>query len=68
MGGVIEFVAPEPADLASPCVKVCAMDAATGWCRGCGRTLGEIADWRTAAPDERRAVLAALPERMTRLA
>lgn len=64
MGGVIEFVAPELADLASPCVKVCAIDATTGWCRGCGRTLGEIAGWGDAGADQRRAVLAALPGRM----
>lgn len=35
---------------ASPCVNVCQMDAASGWCRGCARSLGEIAGWG-AAPD-----------------
>ena len=29
----------------SPCVSVCRMDAATGWCEGCFRTLDEIAEW-----------------------
>lgn len=64
---MIEFIAPEPADLASPCVKICSIDAATGWCRGCGRTMGEIAGWSDTAPATRRAVLAALPARMAAL-
>ena len=64
MGGVIEFVGPEPADVASPCVKLCVIDQATGWCKGCGRTLDEIAGWGAAGPGERRAVLAALPARI----
>ncbi len=68
MGGVIELVTPEPADVASPCVNVCVIERATGWCTGCGRTLDEIAGWGMASPGEKRAVLARLPERMARLA
>jgi predicted Fe-S protein YdhL (DUF1289 family) len=29
----------------SPCISVCRMDAATGLCEGCFRTLDEIAAW-----------------------
>jgi len=29
----------------SPCVSLCQMHAATGWCRGCLRTLDEITVW-----------------------
>mgnify|MGYP000909662168 CR=1 FL=1 len=29
----------------SPCVSICTMDEATGWCQGCLRTLDEIARW-----------------------
>lgn len=29
----------------SPCVSVCQMDVVSGWCRGCLRTLDEIARW-----------------------
>ena len=29
----------------SPCTSVCKMDARTGWCEGCLRTLDEIAAW-----------------------
>jgi uncharacterized protein len=33
----------------SPCVSVCQMDQASGRCRGCQRTLDEIAQWSTAS-------------------
>ncbi|MBK8015401.1 MAG: DUF1289 domain-containing protein [Betaproteobacteria bacterium] len=47
----------------SPCIKVCVMDDATGLCRGCQRTLDEIAGWSSYTADERQAVLARLPAR-----
>ena len=40
----------------SPCNSVCKMDARSGACLGCGRTLGEIAEWGT-APAERQRVI-----------
>jgi hypothetical protein len=48
---------------ASPCVGVCRMDAASGWCEGCLRTLDEIAAWGTLPAVGRRAVLARLAQR-----
>jgi uncharacterized protein len=47
----------------SPCVKVCAIDATTGWCLGCGRSMAEIASWSTLAPERRRAVMGELDGR-----
>ena len=41
------------------------MDARTGWCEGCLRTLDEIADWSVMDDDEKRAVWDALAERRT---
>ena len=42
-------------NLPSPCISVCRMDAATGWCEGCFRTLDEIAAWsRTDAAGKRQ--------------
>jgi uncharacterized protein len=38
------FYQVEP-PLPSPCISVCQMDAATGWCRGCYRTMDEIVRW-----------------------
>ena len=49
----------------SPCVSVCRMDAATGWCEGCLRTLDEIARWSRLDEAERRKVVAVLPVRRT---
>ena len=46
----------------SPCIQVCVMGE-RGLCRGCKRTLGEIARWSTMCDGEKRAVLAALPAR-----
>jgi predicted Fe-S protein YdhL (DUF1289 family) len=39
------------------------MDAASGWCEGCLRTIDEIAAWGGLDDDARRAVLARLPTR-----
>jgi len=39
------------------------MDAQSGYCRGCLRTLDEIARWGGMSDAERQAVLAALPAR-----
>ena len=47
----------------SPCIGVCTMDAASGLCQGCLRTLGEIAAWSSASEAQRRDIKAALPQR-----
>jgi uncharacterized protein len=39
------------------------MDAATGWCEGCLRTLDEIAAWSTMADERKRAVWLQLSQR-----
>jgi predicted Fe-S protein YdhL (DUF1289 family) len=47
----------------SPCVNVCRMNPATGWCEGCLRTLNEIAAWASLDDAGRRAVWKLLPAR-----
>ena len=47
----------------SPCISVCRMDAVTGLCEGCFRTLEEIAAWGMASEEERRVVWARLVQR-----
>jgi uncharacterized protein len=47
----------------SPCISVCRMDAATGLCEGCFRTLDEIADWGMASDDAKRALWQTLVQR-----
>lgn len=39
------------------------MDAPTGWCAGCLRTIDEIARWSRLEDEAKRAVLAQLPAR-----
>lgn len=49
--------------IASPCISVCRIDPATGWCVGCLRTIDEIASWGTLAQAQRDAVMTALERR-----
>ena len=48
----------------SPCILVCSIDWKTGYCFGCGRTRDEIAGWIAMTPQDRRAVMEALPARL----
>ena len=52
----------------TPCIKVCVIDAVSGLCAGCGRSLAEIGGWLGFSDAERRAVMAALPARLAALA
>ena len=47
----------------SPCISVCRMDDATGWCEGCLRTLDEIAAWSVLDDAAKRAVWVELGRR-----
>ena len=47
----------------SPCISVCQIDPATGWCIGCRRSIDEIRDWIISTPEERQKILDALPAR-----
>ena len=40
----------------SPCINICQMHAATGWCAGCLRTLDEIAGWSRLADEQKSAL------------
>jgi predicted Fe-S protein YdhL (DUF1289 family) len=51
----------------SPCIKLCILDAGSGFCEGCGRSIEEIAGWSAFGDDRRRSVMAALPDRLARL-
>lgn len=53
-----------PIMIETPCIKVCTLDARSGLCLGCGRTIDEIARWGTMTPDERGRVMLELPGRL----
>jgi len=50
-------------DVPSPCVDVCRMNEATGYCEGCWRTIDEIARWSVMTPAEKRKVVDGLDDR-----
>lgn len=47
----------------SPCVKVCTLDARSGLCLGCRRTIDEIAGWGAMSAGERARVMRELSAR-----
>jgi predicted Fe-S protein YdhL (DUF1289 family) len=49
--------------LETPCIDICTIDEANGLCKGCNRTIDEIARWASMRSEERRAIMAILPER-----
>jgi predicted Fe-S protein YdhL (DUF1289 family) len=50
--------------IASPCTKVCTIDPRSQLCRGCGRTLDEIARWTSLGEGDRWRIMAELPGRL----
>ncbi len=47
----------------SPCINICRMDEASGWCEGCLRTLDEIACWSLLDDAEKATVVHNLEQR-----
>lgn len=50
-------------EVASPCIDICRMNAGTGLCDGCLRTIDEIAVWSSLNADAKSAVLRAVAAR-----
>lgn len=44
------------APVPSPCIGICKMDAQSGLCEGCQRTIEEIRKWSTASDEWKRTV------------
>lgn len=59
----VPATAAPAAPVASPCINVCQMDAPTGWCAGCLRSLDEIAGWSRLDEAGKRAICATLRQR-----
>jgi prolyl-tRNA editing enzyme YbaK/EbsC (Cys-tRNA(Pro) deacylase)/predicted Fe-S protein YdhL (DUF1289 family) len=55
------------AEIPSPCISVCRMNATTGWCEGCFRTRDEIAAWGNAGDDGKRTTWDRIGQRMAAL-
>jgi predicted Fe-S protein YdhL (DUF1289 family) len=53
--------------IATPCLRICTLDPASGLCRGCGRSIEEIAGWARYSDLERARIMALLPRRLASL-
>jgi len=51
----------------TPCVDICEIDHECGLCRGCGRTIAEIANWASMSSAERRHIMSELAARKATL-
>jgi predicted Fe-S protein YdhL (DUF1289 family) len=58
----LKIVAEKPS---TPCVNLCKLDAVSGLCIGCGRSKAEIIGWKNMGEPERRAIMRALPARLS---
>ena len=54
----------DTAEIMSPCISICRMDAFTALCQGCFRTRDEIAAWGSAGDAAKRATWARIQERI----
>lgn len=66
--GLAQLAAQPPgAPVPSPCCNVCRIEAASGFCAGCLRTLDEVASWGSLGEAGRRAVWLRLERRAAAL-
>lgn len=54
-------------EVQSPCIGVCSMDEASGYCAGCYRTIDEIKGWWNMSQPEQTQLVAELEQRQTQL-
>ncbi len=50
-------------EVESPCVRICVVHPETRLCIGCARSIDEIGRWSRMTPEQRREVMAELPDR-----
>ncbi len=50
-------------EVESPCVRVCVVHPEARICTGCLRSIDEITRWSKMSTEERRTIMAALPDR-----
>ncbi|KAB2970719.1 DUF1289 domain-containing protein [Zoogloea sp.] len=49
--------------IVSPCINICRMSQASGYCEGCFRTIPEITEWSRASDARKTAILAEVAAR-----
>lgn len=65
---MIRYDPDAPGAVPSPCIGICRMDAGTGLCSGCLRTIDEIACWGAAPEAQKREVWREIRRREAALA
>ena len=50
-------------EVESPCIRICVVHPEARICTGCLRSIDEISRWSRMTPEERREIMAALPDR-----
>ena len=55
------------AEIESPCVKICVVHPEARLCTGCPRSIDEISRWSRMSAEERREIMAELPDRAGQL-
>lgn len=55
------------AEVESPCVKLCVVHPEARICVGCYRSIDEISGWSRLTPEQRRSIMAELPNRASTL-
>jgi predicted Fe-S protein YdhL (DUF1289 family) len=64
LGHLAQQAACTPTNVPSPCVSVCRMNADTGWCEGCLRDIGEIANWAACDDAAKRHIWSRIAQRL----
>lgn len=54
-------------EIDSPCVRICVVHPEARICTGCFRTIDEISGWARMSREDRRDIMAVLPDRATLL-
>ena len=52
-------------NIISPCVNICVINAETGFCSGCFRTVDEISRWQVLTSEQKIELLGELADRWT---
>ena len=47
----------------SPCISICSMDEVSGYCKGCWRTVDEVASWLYFNDGEKLRIIEELKQR-----
>lgn len=61
-----DFSPEDTGSVPSPCISICRMDAHSGLCEGCQRSIDEIVQWGTASDEWKRAVWSKIRRRRER--